>query len=353
MISIVFQRPNEFYAKTKRLEDIEYLLFPNNEVSIKPEILKQISNEIEEYSNTGIPSSYDPSITIEISFEDNSDLLVLIQLVNYVRDVLKYRDKSKNVKIELSFDYFPYSRLDRQVPDENGAPANVFALKGVANIINSLKADKVIIHEPHSDMCVALVNNSVVVNATLALTEKYIHYNFWNTEDKYTKAPAMLDFSRKDIYICIPDTGAYKKYNDNIALWNKMHKNIGFEPGVIIMDKIRDFNTGKITKIRLKSGPDKIGIKNATIIIIDDLCSKGGTFIGTAEVLKAMYPGVNIDLVVNYLEKSSLDGELFTSDLIRTVVSRNTLVNKILKNIAENKFASKEVINNKLLLFDL
>jgi ribose-phosphate pyrophosphokinase len=172
---------------------------------------------------------------------------------------------------------------------------SAFTLKYVSNFINSLKFDKVIVVEPHSDVTNALIERvePVYTNYTLLpLVEKEVGFN--NESD----------------YIVFPDAGASKRYtlkNHNILVGNKH----------------RDFQTGRITKLEVMG--QYAGGKKA--IIMDDLSSYGGTFILTAQALKDM--GVKeVYLLVTHAEDSIFDGQVFKTDLIDGVFTTNTIMSK-------------------------
>jgi ribose-phosphate pyrophosphokinase len=86
--------------------------------------------------------------------------------------------------------------------------------------------------------------------------------------------------------------------------------------------KKRDWETGKIL------GLDVIGdaslIKDKNILIVDDICSRGGTFYHSAKRLKEL--GANkIYLFVTHCENTILEGELLTSDLVEKVYTTNSI----------------------------
>lgn len=71
--------------------------------------------------------------------------------------------------------------------------------------------------------------------------------------------------------VCFPDKGAMLRYE--IAL------------NTIVLDKTRDQSTGEVTGLEVKSGRD---IKDANILIVDDICDGGRTFIEAAKLLYSL-----------------------------------------------------------------
>lgn len=187
----------------------------------------------------------------------------------------------------LRIAYLPYSRMDRTPNGE------VFALKYLANIINSIGFSSVEIVDPHSDVCLALIDRS---HGT------YI-------------APSLVSGPLYD-YIVFPDAGAEKRYTDK-----------RFSPTeTLIGNKHRDFETGKIKSLRLLRADGVMmgndSAKGQSAVIVDDLCSYGGTFIHCAKALHTMGI-VDITLCVTHLENSVYEGQLL--DHVDRVIAWDTL----------------------------
>lgn len=182
----------------------------------------------------------------------------------------------------LVIDYLPYSRMDR-VRDNW-----VFTLRTVCDLINSMGWGHVWVAEPHSDVCMGLLRNATAWYPT--------HRNFWRVMQD-------ISFEPKKDYIIFPDAGAEKRYAD-------MYK--GFKTMVGL--KKRDFQTGQIERFHLVNYED-IGAEGMMetvgrkAIIVDDLCSYGGTFMATADRVKML--GIDdITLLVAHLEQSVYEGQM-------------------------------------------
>lgn len=127
---------------------------------------------------------------------------------------------------------------------------DVFTLKSFADVINSLDFAKVIIYDAHSNVTPALIDrvenrpNTMFVERTL------------------------LDIGDDNLVMYYPDEGAMKRYSENCQ-----------RPYSFGM-KRRNWETGKIL------GVDIINreiVKDKNILIVDDICSKGGTFCAGSE----------------------------------------------------------------------
>lgn len=249
-------------------ERVENKKFPNGESLIHSENLKLRNDDNE----------------IRLYFENDEDITQLIFLKSHL-DELK-------VKCNLILPYMPYSRMDRT---EGIA---IFTLKHLCKLINSLKFESVTIYEPHSDVCTALLDRVKVVNMSKMLAESLLKE---------------LDNGKEEIYLVYPDAGAAKRYG----------KEIDYEK-ILTASKERDFKTGFIKKLDINGNMKS---KRFKAIIVDDLCSKGGTFMLTASKLKEM-GAREIYLVVTHCENTVFEGELLTSDLINGLYTTNSILSK-------------------------
>lgn len=198
----------------------------------------------------------------------------------------------------LVIDYLPYSRMDRIKGEW------AFTLKTVADMINSMDWGYVDIAEPHSDVSIALINNS---------------RPFYPTRLIFDRVCEEIGFEKGKDYIVFPDAGAEKRYADMYTGHKYM---VGY--------KKRDFDTGKITSFNLM---DSLGFNEGAAgskaIIVDDLCSYGGTFLATAEALERSYGIVDTTLLVAHLESKVHDGEMILSDLIKNVYATKSIYNPV------------------------
>ena len=63
------------------------------------------------------------------------------------------------------------------------------------------------------------------------------------------------------------------------------------------------------------------------VLIVDDICSKGGTFYHSAKKLKELGAD-NIYLYITHCENSILEGELINSGLIKEIYTTDTIFTK-------------------------
>lgn len=245
---------------------IEIEKFPNKEVLIKGDQFK--------YYNVN---------DIVFKFETNEDLISLML-------VKKHLDE-QGCKSKLTIGYMPYSRMDRTEGKV------VFTLKYICQFINDLNFNKVYIFEPHSDVMVALLDRCEVINKSADITLQLMK---------------SLEFGEND-YLFYPDAGAEKRYSKQIS-----YKNI------LSASKVRDFETGFIKSMTITG---EIPKKPFRVIIVDDLCSRGGTFMLAAQKLKEI-GATEVYLVVTHCENTIFEGDILTTDLITEVHTTNSILSE-------------------------
>lgn len=182
------------------------------------------------------------------AMRDMNDFMLLAQLVDAVRHVT-------DVAVShLELAWLPWARQDRHMVNGDS-----FALKVFANQLNTLNFNKVLLLDPHSDAAAAAINNSVVIAQETCLMKSE------NLRQAISTGKLML---------VAPDAGALKKIH-NVA------KASGARD-YAILTKERDVATGNLTGFSLVSG----NVAGKDVLIVDDLCDAGGTFIGSAQVLR-------------------------------------------------------------------
>ena len=190
----------------------------------------------------------------ELIYESNEDLFNLLVMKK------RWDDVGWNFKKEkccLKIKYFPYCQMDREMS------THLFSLKYVAQIINELKFDNVIVYDPHSNVLPALINRC---EAYYPVTKcKFDNYNL----------------------LFYPDNGAAKKYSELIDMPYRFG------------NKKRNLDTGEIVCYEVIA--DKADIEGKRILIVDDIVMGGRTFVEAAKVLREMGAS-QVDLYVTHLK---------------------------------------------------
>lgn len=218
----------------------------------------------------------------------------------------------------LYIGYMPYSRMDR-IEKEGTA----FSLDIMTTLLTqNLRAiNEVFILDPHSEVTLKQLNQKSKQNLDYNFAKEFEYLDHWSDETTqiYSFAKDVIDYTKLNIenaWFVFPDKGAAKRYNANDY------------PNVIVCKKVRDFATGQIQDIKAHiekqtSTPDE----HAPIIIIDDLCSYGGTFVGAIKAIENDLGITSKDnwLIVTHAEEAMTQGDIpktfqkiFTTDSIAT-----------------------------------
>lgn len=260
-------------------QELPVFKYPNGELGIKVEDIR-----LDPLSDVDL---------VKLKYVGSDDIIALI----FLKGLLD----SLGRRVVLEMFYVPYGRMDRS----DGV--NVFTLKQFCNIINYLKFEAVVVFEPHSDVTPALLDNCI----QFPMDVENILSEVLPEEGVY--------FDIEKDFIILPDAGAQKRFDVP-----------DHRPYVAVGIKHRDPATGRIEILGLYSN-DMDKLPGCKAIIIDDICSKGYTFLAIAEQLRAK--GVEeVYLVVAHCENSIYDGELFSSGLIDMVFTTNTIIADEAKN---------------------
>lgn len=169
----------------------------------------------------------------------------------------------------LCIGYLPYGRQDRY-----HFTLQPFSLSVICNLLDGL-AKNIITLDIHSDVAAAFFNKSRFINDLgHDLISKFI--------DKI--GLCNLDFIT-DLALVAPDAGASKRVE-------KAAKSLSI-PNIVQCTKERDPISGKL------SGFKVFPIKNLNpkaLLIVDDICDGGGTFLGVADELRKHYPNASLYL---------------------------------------------------------
>lgn len=207
------------------------------------------------------------SIKVEWIYENDAELFALIC-------VKKHLDRHfTNLHAVLIMPYIPHARMDRVKSDED-----VFTLKYFCEVINSLKFDVVWVRDAHSNVSLALIDNVCDMGVR-----------------PYIRQAIELSGANAMFY---PDEGAMKRYSDQSEL-----------PYAFGMKK-RDWQTGKILGLDIINPENIVG---KDVLIVDDICSRGGTFYHSAKALKAA-GAKSVSLYVTHCEETITLGEMAASD---------------------------------------
>ncbi|MEZ0007727.1 ribose-phosphate pyrophosphokinase [Flavobacterium sp. 28YEA47A] len=205
-------------------------------------------------------SGGEPHIKINPDF-DVSEPVTITHRINSFNDfglLLLAIDALKRMDVKLInvfIPYFPAARQDRVMI--SGEPLSV---KVYADILNSLKLNKVTVFDAHSEVTSALLDNCEVIPNHAFIAE-------------------VLKKIGKEVKLISPDGGALKK----------IYKVSEYLGGVEVVEcsKSRDVKTGKLSGFKVYND----NLEGMDCLIVDDICDGGGTFVGLAEELKKKNAG--------------------------------------------------------------
>ncbi len=177
------------------------------------------------------------------SYKDLFILKSLKEIQDYINH-LKYR--------ELFIPCLFGQRSDRRFSENES-----FGLKIICDFINSMNFNRVKIFDPHSEVCMGMINNSKKISSF-----EYVKKSVYD----------ITQGDPKRFVLCSPDAGAYKKvfkYGEDLNL------------PVIAANKFRDLS-GNVT-LNISS---KDTLEQKEVLIVDDMLDGGYTFHLLAKQLK-------------------------------------------------------------------
>ena len=223
------------------------------------------------------------SAMVRWHYESEDELAAIYYIVRHLRMHLGVE------KVSLALPYVPNARMDRTHHDDE-----VFTLKYFADFINMLNFDSVLVLDPHSNVSVALIDRCKALSPEPCIRK------------------AMEDINDPDLLMFYPDEGSMKRYSEMIKA--------PYAFGI----KKRCWETGEITGYDVMHD---MSIQDKNVLIVDDICCRGGTFFHAAKELKAL-GAKHVYAYCTHCEKSIFDGELLTTDFVDHVYTTGSIFNK-------------------------
>ena len=154
--------------------------------------------------------------------------------------------ENSRITCSLVLPYLPYGRQDKDVGNEA-----TFALHSFSDMVNALVFREVIIMDPHSQVAVDRIMRSLA-------------------DYPISKVSAVFEECGASM-VCYPDEGAAKKYTKIYPFRS-----------IVYGQKKRDFMDGAILSYEIMGNSAR-----QSVLIVDDICDGGATFIRLAGLLKA------------------------------------------------------------------
>jgi len=205
-----------------------------------------------------------------LTFRINSyeDLWVL----NQIKDICDNNNQKVNLTIPCLLDAQADRRFNQYQPH---------GLKLICKFINDLKFNSVSVFHPHNQEVVeAMIDNSKIINNSKFIEKCLREVN--------------------DVILMSTDAGGFKPLM-------KLCDILNFKGETFSASKSRKYDGEKSKLIQLV---DKNDFKGKDIMLVDDICVNGGTFIGLAKLLKERNCG-RLYLAISHLTVERPNPELF------------------------------------------
>lgn len=263
-------------------------------VEVKPTIFPDGTSQIwklpEEFSKP--KEMYGNPMRMVIHIKWNFEFEAELIHVNQLYDLL-----SPNFNLTLYIPYLPYARQDKKISN-----TTTFALHTFLEILNANKYPWGIeVFDMHN-----------------TYFSSYNH-RIKNIEPKKEILQAIHQFSPD--YLFFPDKGAFTRYsnmfNDEPTAFSMLPKIYG--------EKVRDQLTGNITAYEVKTFSEiKLG---SNILIVDDICDGGATFISAIKELKKL-GCADVGLYVSHGVFSKGKVPLYDAGFTRIYTTNSLIKNK-------------------------
>lgn len=194
--------------------------------------------------------SHKDKIDVKCRITSAEELFILMQ----VSDILRRH----GMRFSISIYYLMGMRMDRVMSFNRP-----YTLNMIIHILDHLGAYEIHLFCPHSKVSLELFRHTSV---SLISSDRVVSTVF---------------------QIVLPDAGAIERMgSENIS------------GSIVIGEKVRDVTTGKIESIKIKN-PEVLD--GRPLLIQDDLCDGGGTFVGLAQAIREINPQACINIEVYHM----------------------------------------------------
>lgn len=180
----------------------------------------------------------------------SEELFILMQVCDILR--------RHSIGFVISIYYLMSMRMDRVMSFDRP-----FSLSVVCDVLDRLGAMCIGIYSPHSNVYKRLFKNTAI-----------------------EEIPSMFSIDFTKYQVVFPDAGAEVRYRD-IPILNYVYGT-----------KSRSLTTGEIISIGVRN-PDSID--GRPLLIRDDLCDGGGTFLGLAEAIREIKSDVDLNIMIDHM----------------------------------------------------
>jgi len=221
-----------------------------NNFTIKPTIFPDKTSQVWKLPENLIESHN----KIIWNFEDESEFIHIAQLCNLIG----------GKHVHLNIPYFPYARQDKEISNDN-----TFALRTFCLLLDSLQLNYIKTFDLHSNVAKQILKTPLIVDSAEA------------------KILDVIDTLLPEV-IVYPDLGAQTRYG-NIT---PKHLSACFT-------KVRNQQTGEILGLTTTDNT-VFRFQDTKILIVDDICDGGATFINIAKYIKNVNNSAKINLYTSH-----------------------------------------------------
>lgn len=197
-----------------------------------------------------LPAEVFSATRIDWQYEGDHEIVTLAQLTD-----LMLVESQSLIRPVVHIDFLPYGRQDKVVSN-----MATFGLNTFMKMLASMWIGGIITVDVHSD-----VAKTAAAEYDLMLSSVFPHAEISNA----------IKASESEV-LCFPDKGAMARYYRY------------FDQPAVYCEKVRDQLTSEILSLELKS---EIDITGKNVIIIDDICDGGRTFIEVTKLLRSKNVG--------------------------------------------------------------
>lgn len=198
--------------------------------------------------------------TITQLIHDSNQFMELLLATNALREKF-----GSEFPVDLVCPYLPYARQDRVC-----YPGEAFSLKVACGLINAQNYRSVTLFDVHSKVAMGLLERCVNLTPAVLLERHFAELESADHQNGTNR--------RRNIAIVSPDKGA-------VARASEVSRKYDLE--LVMAEKVRDPNNGKIVSTRV----DSRHLESRELLIIDDICDGGRTFIELAAELRKITTG--------------------------------------------------------------
>lgn len=244
--------------------------------------------------------------TVTWYYNDDSELATVMFIIKHLEFIA---NNDPDYRVTLSIPYLPYARMDRIEKD-----TQCFTLNGFLDVLSNTApfVSRIETYDLHTDR-----------NKTKAKFPRYLVSYSLMAKLFVMLYGSLTDEQKQNIVLVFPDETAERRYIKEATI------NRFADYPTLTIAKKRDFDTGELIGFEVKDH-DTIDLDNAVLIMIDDLCVRGGTFLGAYKAVEELADRqgqslIGFCLLVTHFEEAGLTSPLLDHDKLIAVTFAETM----------------------------